>query len=409
MNTFNNATGQKMVALIFAAMRAEADFSASVVVGLHTEHFRQTQSIMTMGLMNHFALSAYEGHRQLLRFDPVRAHEMAESAARITERARHSLKFFEDTKRGIDGQLEFFEAEIIPAHQKEFFGSTWLKPAEELETDLGIFRYEDAPILTTHSATYSMGLEPGSMFSNQNKSLTQDFVNEFSHYLAQMYSGPPADIPDFMKALDVEEFDLSDPEDLRSAEYYAKIFNGAATPGINALLVTFMVSLNFVDTVLVADQNRETLNYSIVKMRFVTLYQILRSLDLLRRERSAELTEDSKTFIDDLLSTESATYLTSDAGKRVRNTLVHYGPDSSIDVSAVDPGNLIDSYVTQLFPSSSTEEFLSTLSTGITETREMLFEWEGTQGKRQDMDSFEFIARVVELLEDAEDSDGDEA
>lgn len=396
-----------MVSLVYAAMRDEADFSASVVVGFLSQRFLPAKPIMTMGLMNHFALSAYEGHRQLLRFDPVRAHAMAESTARITERARHSLKFFEDSKRGIDGQLEFFEAEIVPAHQKEFFGNTWLKSAEALETDLGIFRYHGAPVLTTHSATYSMGLEPGSMFSPQDRLLMQDFGKEFWHYLVSIYSGPPTGIPDFMNSLDVEEFDLSDPEDLRSAEYYAKIFNGAATPGINALLVTFMVSLNFVDTVLVADQNRETLNYSIVKMRFVTLYQILRSLDLLRRERNAELTEDSTTFIDALLSSESAAYLTSEAGKRLRNTLVHYGPDSRIDVSSVDPGNLIDSYVTQLFPNSSTQEFLSTLSTGITETREALFEWEGTQGKRQDMESFEFIARVVELLEDEENSEGD--
>src|SRR5262249_38065670 len=84
------------------------------------------------------SLFAHESYRKMQALDSALAPQLSQAIESIVARSRHSLKLFEDTKRGIDGQLRYFREEILAAHSDRFLGNTWFPPARALENDLGL-------------------------------------------------------------------------------------------------------------------------------------------------------------------------------------------------------------------------------------------------------------------------------
>src|SRR5690606_29272195 len=89
--------------------------------------------------------------------DPPTSALLSSGVQQVVARSRHSLKLFEDTKRGVDGQLAYFREVLMPAHRGRFLGSVRFKVFQFLETDLGIYRYNGRLISTTHAANFHMG------------------------------------------------------------------------------------------------------------------------------------------------------------------------------------------------------------------------------------------------------------
>ena len=76
-------------------------------------------------------------------------------------RSRHSLKFLDDTKRGVADVLEFYE-QVVNANRRVFDGGCRgpLAPLQQfLQPDLGIFLEDGRLVGTTHLMTAQLGYD----------------------------------------------------------------------------------------------------------------------------------------------------------------------------------------------------------------------------------------------------------
>ncbi|MFD4502937.1 hypothetical protein [Streptomyces sp. NPDC058457] len=105
-----------------------------------------TQIVVPMFCMhNYICLIVHESHRALQQIAPDVAGQLAYDCAPAIERARHSVKLFDDKKKDVDGVRADFN-QVICAHRAEFLNNTWLPLARPLERDLVLWRYQDRVI-----------------------------------------------------------------------------------------------------------------------------------------------------------------------------------------------------------------------------------------------------------------------
>jgi hypothetical protein len=130
-------------------------------------------------------------------------------------RSRHSLKLFEDTKRGVNGQLAYFRDVLMPAHRGRFLGSVRFKVFRFLETDLGLYRYNGRLISTTHAANFHMGQDPQAILIKSGADI-QAIYQEYGHFVATLGGRRGTPGQTFVSHLDARKFN-SHVENLRAA------------------------------------------------------------------------------------------------------------------------------------------------------------------------------------------------
>ncbi|MEY9777240.1 hypothetical protein [Arthrobacter sp. MW3 TE3886] len=320
-------------------------------------------------LGSYFSLFMHEGYARLPEVAPHLSAPLSPLAQSVTARSRHSLKFFEDTLRGIEGQISYFEDEIFPAHAQRFYGNTWLPLARRWEKDLGFYRYAGRLVSTTHAATFGLGLDPKTMFNKNAGPELVRIMTEYGQYFGALAATLDAKASSFLDVVDVSQFgNLGD--DVRSERHYKRVFNGEATPSINALMRVFQASMNFVDVLVPS-----SLEYSLFKIRFLTVYQVLRSLGMLRTERASELSAESLAAIAGIVDAAEAQLIVDPSTKPFRNTLMHYGPDNRIDLSLVDKDDLIGSLVPLCYGGLTAADFAVKLDACIAHTAAGLNTW----------------------------------
>jgi hypothetical protein len=249
-------------------------------------------------------------------------------------RARHSLKLFEDTRRGIAGQLDYFRDEIQAAHKDRFIGSV-VRPFRFLAKDLGLFTYDSKLITTTHVATFHFGMPPKDLLSKAGpevQAFTEQYGRYFQHLGAQV---PASGGATFFSRLDPAK--LTDTiDDVRSAEYYDDVFDGSASPDLNALLTVFRCMANFADAAIPVTEINGGIDYTEFKIRFLTAYQVLRSLQVLRDDTTRTLTPRSAGYLGRILGAPEALAIMASPAKPFRNLMMHYGPDTRVDLAKID-------------------------------------------------------------------------
>lgn len=355
--------------IIDSAMRADAVFVGRVISALTRPEFAEVANTVSFCLASYFSLFIYEGYARLPEVAPHLHAPLSPLAQSVTARSRHSLKFFEDTHRGIEGQISYFEDEIFPAHAQRFYGNTWLPIARRWETDLGFCRYAGRLVSTTHAATFGLGLDPKTMFNKDAGPELIRIMTEYGQYFGALGATLDAKASSFLDDVDVAQFGkLGD--DVRSEHYYQRVFNGETTPSINALMTVFQASMNFIDVLVPS-----SLEYSLFKIRFLTVYQVLRSLEMLRTERASELDTESLAAIAGIVDTAEAQLIVDPSAKRFRNTLMHYDPGSRIDLSLVDEDDLIGSLVPLYCGGLAATDFAEKLNVCITHAAAGLNAW----------------------------------
>ncbi|MFI8293016.1 hypothetical protein ACIGBL_28130 [Streptomyces sp. NPDC085614] len=250
--------------------------------------------------------------------------ELSEDAKEVCDRARHSLKLFEDTHRGIDGQLDFFEREILREHSRYFLGNTWLRLARCLETDLGVSRYNGTVVRTTHSSAFHIGISPNQLLSDDGGSYVHSTAYHLGRCLGALEAiGQAEESRTFVSHAVSSK--LSD-RDVRAARYYGRGFNGSETPHLNGVLTDFQAMVNFATSVITIGSDPLSLEYTVFKIRYVTLYHVLASLLQLRTRDDLGLSRDSCRIIDKVTGSVEAQIITARSTRGFRNILVHYDP-----------------------------------------------------------------------------------
>ncbi|XHM66177.1 hypothetical protein ACE6JH_04945 [Streptomyces nigra] len=331
-------------------------------------------SMIMFCMAPYLSLFVHESHRKLKVIDPALPALLSSDVELIIARSRNSLKLFEDNRRGIDGQLAYFRDEITLKHSQRFLNNTWLKLARFLETDLGIYSYDKKIISTTHAATFHLGFDPLISLEDRTGLTLQSVYEEYGAYFHHLGARLDSNSHTFVNYVESRLFDRY-PNDVRAAKYYRRVFNGNVTPDINRLLMVFRGLMNFIDSVVTLGQASDRNEYTVFKIRFLTVYQVLRSLSMLHDERPGELTAQSMRFIERITSTSAARLITDPVSKPFRNTLMHYDLDSRIDMARVDTAKPLFGLVPIYFPSHDFESFADTVDACIEETTSLMEEW----------------------------------
>ncbi|MFC5828482.1 hypothetical protein [Nonomuraea insulae] len=284
------------------------------------------------------------------------------------------MKLFEDTERKVEGQLDYFRDKIFPAHSDLFLGHAQPQLALFLETDLGLFSYGGKLITTTHSATFHLGVDPVTLLTDGSGVYLHSIYEEYGRYFGASEADTGAHIDTFVSCLDSENFNRW-PDDVRADRYYRRVFNGEDTPDLNALLTVFRGMINFVDSVIGASDDTRGIEYTVFKIRYLTLYHVLRSLRILSDERPRDLTERSARSINKITQTPEVELILDPAVRPFRNILAHYSLDSRVEVAKIDVSEPLFGLIPIYFPSHNTATFNETVNRCIRATAIVMEEW----------------------------------
>jgi hypothetical protein len=241
-----------------------------------------------------------------------------------------------------------------------------------LGKDLGIYRYDGVPVSSTHVATFALGVEPQALFGEGAAQKQRQIATEYGQYFARWGASLDQHSGSFPGKMNG---DLLDDTDVRTESEYSQRFNGPGTPETNALLSVFQTSLNTLDKLLPLDYD-PTSQQTTVKLKDLSVYQILRSLDILLTERDAQLRPESKNLIKSMVNHPTARLVTDPVKKPLRNTLMHYGPDTRIDLTRLSLGQPLYGLVEQCF-SMAPAPFDALLTTLIKEVAFQMNTWAG--------------------------------
>jgi hypothetical protein len=342
-----------------------------------SEH-EDVSSIVSLCVAPFYSLIAKESLPKLQVDDPALLTLLSQDVTEIVARSRNALKLFEDRKpkdKSISKNIDYFRQVIIPAHTERFLGNTWFPPARFLETDLGLYRYGGRLVSTTHAATFYMGIDPRKMLGGLDSEIMAVY-EEYGQYFGKIgarldVSGPAT----FVKHIPSGGISL---HDVRASKYYDRAFNGASTQDVNAVLTAFQALMNFADTTLIAGADVYHLDYTVFKIRYLTLYAVLASLRLLHDDTNYSLTAASKAAIRSIVDSPEALVVTQESARPFRNTLMHYNLGWQIDSSKVDLAQPLFGLVPICFPSHDYRSFADLVNGCIRDTAAQLDEWAAT-------------------------------
>lgn len=354
-------------------MAADTAYVGCLIRDLVNPRHASFAPVVAFCMVPYLSLFAHESYRKLELSDPALAASLSSDVRSIVARSRHSLKLFENTHRGIDGQLTFFREEILSAHSDHFLGRTWLPLLRFMEKDLGIYTYASRLITTTHGATFHVGVDAPALLAKTGEEV-QSIYEEYGRYFARLGARLDAGEETFVSRLDPRRFNQH-PIDVRASEYYCRVFDGPSNPDLNALLTVFRGMLHFVNSVIIAGRDDRTDGYTVSKVRFLTLYQILGSLRVLHDERLRDLSSRSSGYIDKILQNRETKLIMAPIARPFRNTLMHYDLDRRVDATRIDMHQPLFGLVPIYFPSYDASTFSSVVNRCIAETAAAIEEW----------------------------------
>jgi hypothetical protein len=211
-----------------------------------------------------------------------------------------------------------------------------------LQPDLGLLRVEGHLIGTTHTIFFNLGFNednlqiPQKDIGQEISDLLRDTGYELGEYVRLI-----SDYIFFKFNTDPQNwvYDLSDMtpqgKEMKSERFYKNILNGAISIQINAFLVLFHVTINYLRYVF---KNLVNVNsFTWFKIKYVTVYQLVNSLNNLQKSyyQTGELSTQSKAQLRKILSDRDMKRIRPQSN--FRNILVHYKledvPDNILDTS----------------------------------------------------------------------------
>ncbi|MFD4630256.1 hypothetical protein ACFVYR_20715 [Streptomyces sp. NPDC058284] len=277
-----------------------------------------------MCMYNYSCLMVHESHRALRAIETDLAQTLVYDCADVIERARHSVKLFDDTQKKLPAIGADF-GRIIEAHRAEFLGNTWLPLARPLETDLALWRYQGRVISTSHVMNFFMSFSPSQI--HDPPSLGRELrtvASEISRYTAAATGELDWTGTSFMEVISKSPT----AKDVRAKKTYQKSFDPAIPEEIKAALTAFTCALNVVDVLLAEETNGQS-DATVVKLRYVTLHHTLSSLTKLANTYGSQLRPSTRQTLEAILTAPMSLKIIQ-ANPQFRNTLVHYRPDGRV-------------------------------------------------------------------------------
>lgn len=299
---------------------------------------RPEAAIVILGLLPYLSLYVVEVFRYLSDRVPSAADALKRNRDAIIRASRNRIKLLDNRRTSIDDFVEYHAA-IVEVHRdwftKDHTGFLgWLKRA--LQPDLGIFTYGDSIINTTHVAQLNLGQDARDKYgpssaeiSSVAKSVGYD-IGEFVATMVNVFPSPQQPPSEAYCALDPNQLQH---QDVNSTRFYRRTFKGICSSTINATLVLFLSTANFVKEILGKLVTDRPITY--FKIKVITLFHLGSSLNSLQDYcYSKDLhSQTSREFFADILS--DSTFRQFRKQRQLRNLLVHYRieeiPESALD------------------------------------------------------------------------------
>ncbi|MYQ44085.1 hypothetical protein GTW40_03235, partial [Streptomyces sp. SID4985] len=262
--------------VVSAGVTQDAKYMGRFFGALLDPRHEALAGIVSFCMMPFTSLVIHEARAKINMITPSPSLDFSAEAAEVCARSRNSLKLFEDNQRWVTGQLDFYRKEIIGTHSDHFLGNTWLRLARFLEVDLALFTYNGIIFSTNHSAAFHIGIKSKLLFKKDGGAYVKSITEQMGRCLAALGASIDADDPKTF-ASHITRRALDDSE-VRADRYYRQVFNGRETPVLNGLLTNFQAMVNFATSLLVTGADVLDLEYTVFKIRFVTLYHVLASL-----------------------------------------------------------------------------------------------------------------------------------
>lgn len=311
---------QVALSLVFGDMA----FARRYIDGILARASEENAHVLSFGMTRYLPLYVHEAHKAVTVVSPELAAMLAVDNADIVERSRHTVKLFDDTGpaggvTGITAKLD----NIAGVHRDYFLDNTWFPPARFLETDMAVYHYRRRLIATTATAAFHLGLPPELI--KDDAAMAQALVSLSSglaRYVSDFAGASDWQGPSFMNVADLRA--VKD-QDIRSATFYAGLFDPSLPDQALAALVAFQCSMNFLVLVLAEDPNPASTE-PVFKLKLVTLYHVLSSLAKFKAAFGTSLAPTSGNMLDAILDHPGTALLTDGSTKGLRNTLMHYLP-----------------------------------------------------------------------------------
>lgn len=269
--------------------------------------------------LHHLALINYEGRKHLEGADPEQLPTVPSLEEDAVEASRHANKLFLDTHRYVDGVAEHYGL-ISGQHHGIFFTDTRGRLGrllDRLRDDLGIVRYRQQLIGTTHSMHYNSGMPPEVFGSSAMVQRMHEMARGMAAFAQSDSNSAAENTICWLDLVDEHEVESSDA---KSWKFYGNVFDGSMPANMAAALISVQAACATVE-LLVGESPRlpdGSWPVPVLKLRYITLFQVLDSLKRLAEQHGMVLPGP-------LLSSSEVQEVLSPGGRRLRNTLVHYG------------------------------------------------------------------------------------
>lgn len=150
---------------------------------------------------------------------------------------------------------------------------------------------------------------------------------------------------------------------------------------LNALLTVFRCMVNFVSTAIPSVDADGGFDYTEFKIRFLTIYQVLGSLKVLRTDQGYPLTPRSTRALQEILDAPAARVIMNRSAKPFRNTLIHYDLNRRIDLSKVDFNAPVFNLAAVYFPPCNDfDDLAEIVEQALANTAAVIDEWADPEG-----------------------------
>ncbi|MEQ3551753.1 hypothetical protein WIS52_14865 [Pseudonocardia nematodicida] len=277
------------------------------------------------------SLFVHESAAKLRSIEGSNFVELTQEVANIVKESRHSLKYFDDSKKSVAELLAYMDEVVVPAHREKFLGNAWLPWARRFESDLGIYSYNGLPIANTHGISMSMGLTVIEIVGG-----VRERVVEVATAQGEYFSRIGATFDNAARSFATEmDPALLKSHDRRSEKVYGRAF-ASFEPNATAFLINHACVVNLMREVLRLDRDSSSVN-TVMKLRYLTLYQVARSLEIvLNDSRFSDIDSKWRPLALKTISSWPFREVISEDARPLRNTLMHYGLDSRISAENLD-------------------------------------------------------------------------
>ena len=209
-------------------------------------------------------------------------------------------------------------------------------------TSLGLTTYGGRLLYTTHVAHYLMGADLD--LYSRGPDLGRNFGEDLGKYFFTLTQSMDWGGQTFVERLDAS---ILSTHNVKTWEYYPASFGGGVDDGAAASLSLFRSVANITDGLFGLDEASATA----FKLKYVSLYHVLRSLRELRSSSHVRRLEQSALdALDEITTDATAVQMLDPATIPFRNTIVHYGLDTRIQTVSLDEAEPLAGLAGVFFP-----------------------------------------------------------